>query len=287
LVESNHIGKEEAIIPKMPLSGHLGLIFAIMAHFGVQGAHVVIDSQSPPQSGLGGSGAVAVATIGAILKSLSILKLEELYNPEDIVLLAHNIEDSLYENSGLQDQASAMYGNIHLWEWKYGSRLNFVGQKILVNSSELEKHILLAYTGKTHPLSHQGSLALQMFKKNGNLELLLKISEQAREFAKAIQFGDYLNAAHTLSIELNLRSQLIPQILPEDDKILVETAVEAGCGAKIAGHGGGGCIWAIGTRESILKTKQQWENIFNKRGSGYFMPVSIATEGMFVKVKEI
>jgi D-glycero-alpha-D-manno-heptose-7-phosphate kinase len=287
LIESNHVGTEEATVPKMPLSGHLGLVSAILAHFGVHGVRVVIDSQSPPQSGLGGSGAVAVAAIGAISKTLSILKLQEPYKPHDIVLLAHHIEDSLYGNSGLQDQAAAMYGNVHLWEWRYGSTLNFTGRKIPLHRRELEKHIVLAYTGKTHPLSHKGSLALQMFKRNGNLELLFQISEHARTFAQAVQCGDYLNAADALSMELALRSQLIPEILPDDDKILVKTAVETGCGAKIAGHGEGGCIWAIGPKESINETKQRWESIFKERGSGYFLPVSIATKGMRTQVKDV
>jgi D-glycero-alpha-D-manno-heptose-7-phosphate kinase len=64
-----------------------------------------------------------------------------------------------------------------------------------------------------------------------------------------------LNAARALSNEFELQSKLMPQVLPDGDKVLVKTANEGGCGAKIAGHGGGGCIWAIGTKDSIRETK--------------------------------
>lgn len=286
LVESRNIGREEANIPVMLLSGRFGLVFAIAAHFGIHGVHIAIESQSPPQSGLGGSGALAVAMIGAVLRALSIQKSESPYPSQKIVLLAHNIEDSLYENSGLQDQASAMYGNIHQWEWKYDSRLNFSGRKIPFNRTELEDHLLLAYTGKVHPTSQKGSMALQMFKRSGNLELMNHISKQARIFAEAIQFDDYERAAQALSAELALRSRLIPDIIPEDDRVLLRTANGSGCGAKVAGHGGGGCIWAIGTKDAVNETRRQWESIFKNRGSGYLLPVSIATNGMRTHIEE-
>jgi D-glycero-alpha-D-manno-heptose-7-phosphate kinase len=127
LVESRNFGEQEICVPQLPLSGSLGLVFAILAYFGVHGVRVVINSQSPPHSGLGGSGTVSVALIGALFKTLSLIR-EEIYNIHDIVLLAHSIEDSLYGNTGLQDQAAAAYGGIHLWEWKFSKFLDFDGQ---------------------------------------------------------------------------------------------------------------------------------------------------------------
>jgi D-glycero-alpha-D-manno-heptose-7-phosphate kinase len=279
LVKSNDLGEQEACIPKLPLTGPLSLVYAVLAYFAVHGVCVIIDSQAPPYSGLGGSGAVSVATIGALIKALSLLKAEAC-NIHDIVLLAHNIEDSLYGNTGLQDQAAAAYGGIHLWEWKFTDVLDFTGRQLICNPLELEKHIILASTGITHPSSHQGSSFLNVFKRNGNLELLVQISEQARVFAEAIQAENYEQAGCALSAEFNLRSQVMPDLLPEDDQVLAEAAMEAGCGVKPTGHGQGGCIWAIGTKEAIAQTEKRWKDIFGQRGFGYLLPVSIARSGL-------
>jgi D-glycero-alpha-D-manno-heptose-7-phosphate kinase len=73
LVEVQGLGEEEVSILKVPLTSDFGLIFAIVSHFGVHGVHLVINSKSPLRSGLGGSGAVSVATIGALSKAVSRL----------------------------------------------------------------------------------------------------------------------------------------------------------------------------------------------------------------------
>jgi D-glycero-alpha-D-manno-heptose-7-phosphate kinase len=155
-------------------------------------------------------------------------------------------------------------------------------KQLVCDLSKLEKHMILAYTGKTHPSSHQGSSALEGFKKNGDLALMVRISQQARDFAKAIQYSNYKRAGCALTKEFNLRSQLIPDILPKDDQILVESAIEAGCGIKPTGHGQGGCLWAIGTQDAITFTKKRWKYIFDERCSGYLIPFTIARTGLSI-----
>jgi hypothetical protein len=150
LIESKDNGKQEGSKPILPITGPFGLVFAIVAYFGVAGIHITIGSESPPQSGLGGSGAIADAIIGAIRRALS-MKNDVPENLHEIVLLAHHIEDSSYANTGLEDQAAAAYGGIQLWEWKYGDCLDYSGQELAMDSSELEKYIALAYTGKLTP----------------------------------------------------------------------------------------------------------------------------------------
>jgi D-glycero-alpha-D-manno-heptose-7-phosphate kinase len=202
----------------------------------------------------------------------------------EIVLLAHNIEDSLCGNTGLQDQAAAAFGGVHMWEWRYGSRLDFVRHSLLSDPKILDEHIVLAYTGEPHPSSRRGSALLHSFKQSGNLETLNQISVQARNFAKAIQSGDYEQAGHALLAEFDLRSQLVPQVLHREDYVLVEIAREAGCGAKFTGRGKGGCIWAIGPKEPIRETRQGWKGVFGQRGTGHMLPATIAREGLQVVV---
>jgi D-glycero-alpha-D-manno-heptose-7-phosphate kinase len=280
-VVSKAVGEQEICIPQIPLSGPLGLIFAILAYFGVHGVRVLIESQFPPHSGLGGSGVASVAVIAALFKAVSLLE-ERTYSHRDIVLLAHGIEDSLYGNTGLQDQAAAVFGGVNLWEWKFSTHLDFVCTRLICEPEELKKHIVLAYTGTNHPPTRHGSMVLEAFKQSGAIASMVKISEQARIFAKAIQSNNYKEAGRALSTEFSLRSMLLPNILPDEDKVLIEVASEMGCGAKLTGHGGGGCVWAIGEMNAIALTRKYWKDIFEQRGSGFLMPFSISQSGLSV-----
>src|SRR5687768_10360528 len=65
-VDSSSLGATEVEPPDVPLSGPLGIAFAVLAHYGLCGLRVRIDSGIPLRSGLGGSGSFTVAMIGAM-----------------------------------------------------------------------------------------------------------------------------------------------------------------------------------------------------------------------------
>lgn len=284
LIEARGLGKQELIPSKSPFTGPLGLMFAVLTHFGVHGVHLVTDSEAPLHGGLGGSGTVCVAAIGALAAILPEAR-EARYARPDIVLLAHNIEHSLFGNTGLQDQAAAVYGGIHRWQWQFDGRLDFARYRLTVDPDVIEKHIAVAYMGQPHPLSRGGSGTVQRFKESGNVEMFVEISRQAEVFAAAIEAEQFDLAARALLVESELRAQLIPQVLPEEDEILLTVARESGCGAKVTGRGEGGSIWAIGPEEAIRHVKDEWQDTFERRGSGRLLPTSIAAEGLQVAIE--
>src|SRR5687768_7166650 len=55
------------------LDSPIGLLAAILFHFNVHGVHMEIKSESPPRSGLGGSGALAICSIAIINEALTRL----------------------------------------------------------------------------------------------------------------------------------------------------------------------------------------------------------------------
>ncbi|MBN1666007.1 MAG: hypothetical protein JW862_02930 [Anaerolineales bacterium] len=162
LIEFEGQGKKEIDPCELNFTGSYGLMNAIIAHFGVTGFHLSVNFQAPPYSGLGGSGALCVAVIGALFRAISD-KENDSTELSKISILAHNIEDALYGNTGLQDQLAAAFGDVHLWEWDYGSSLNFNGSNLNCDLINLESHILLAYTGEPHPSSEKGSMFLNAF----------------------------------------------------------------------------------------------------------------------------
>ena len=281
LVDINGVGKQEFIAPHLPLTGPFALISALICYFGVHGFRVDIRTDFPFQSGLGGSGAVAIALIGAIYTALN----REAPHPRafpSIVQIAHNLEDSLFRNTGMQDQAAALYGGANLWEWHYADRLNFRRRPLVSDLSSLNAHILLAYTGLPHLQTQNGSQMLGKFKEAGALGILVSISDQARRFAESLRCQDYRSAGESLTAEYNLRSTLVPVL---DDLELIAMATNAQCGVSVTGRGGGGCIWAMGEKRDIAKLKKQWISTFERRKLGFLLPVKVTGSGLEVGFK--
>lgn len=282
-VDINGLGKQKFTPPELPLKGPFALISALVCYFGVHGFYIDIKTEFPFQSGLGGSGAVAIALIGAIYTALNHEAPRTREFP-GIVQIAHNLEDSLFRNTGMQDQAAALYGGANLWEWQYADRLNFKRQQLVSDLSSLDEHILLAYTGRPHVQTQNGSQMLEKFKETAALSLFVSISEQARGFAESLKRQDYRSAGEALTAEHNLRSTLLP-VLPPDDLELIEMAANAQCGVSVTGRGGGGCIWAIGEKQDIADLKKQWINAFERRKLGSLLPVNVTGTGLEVNIK--
>lgn len=283
LVDIDGIGKQDFAAPDLPFIGPFALVSALVCYFGVHGLHIEIKTEFPFQSGLGGSGAVAIALIGAIYTALDHKPPRVKHFP-GIVQVAHNLEDSLFRNTGMQDQAAALYGGVNLWEWQYADRLDFRRQKLISDISSLNEHILLAYTGRPHLQTQNGSQMLAKFKETGDLGLLVSISEQARRFAEALQCGDHRSAGQALTAEYHLRSTLLP-VLVQDDLELIEMAANAQCGVSVTGNGGGGCIWAIGEKQDIAELKVQLRDAFASRKAGSLLPVNATNKGLEVSFK--
>jgi D-glycero-alpha-D-manno-heptose-7-phosphate kinase len=282
IVDINGVGRQEFTAPNLPLTGPFALVSALICYFAVHGFHIDISTEFPYQSGLGGSGAVAIALMGAIYTALN----REVPRPRHfpaIVQIAHNLEDSLFRNTGMQDQAAALYGGANLWEWRYASRLRFKRRKLVSDLSSLSGHILLAYTGRPHPQSRDGSQMLDKFKETAALSLFVSISEQARLFAEYLGRSDYRSAGKALAAEYELRSTLLPLLIPEDQEF-VEMAAKAQCGVSVTGHGGGGCVWAIGEEQDIADLGKEWAAAFERRKMGYVLPVDVAGTGLELSI---
>lgn len=284
-VDINGLGKQEFTVPHLPLTGPFALISALVCYFGVHGFHLEIRTEFPFQSGLGGSGAVTIALIGAMQAALR----NEAPKTRDfpgIVQFAHNLEDSLFRNTGMQDQAAALYGGANLWKWQYAHRLSFRRQQLVSDVSSLNGHILLAYTGRPHLQSQNGSQMLEKFRETGALSLFVSISDQARKFAGSLKLRDFRLAGECLAEEHRLRSTLFP-VTRQDDLELIEMAMNARCGVSVTGNGGGGCIWAIGEKTDIAELKTQWNGAFRRRKTGHLLPVSATGDGLQVRIEPV
>ena len=272
---------------QLPFDSAFGLFFAAISHFGFHGLEVLISSQSPVKSALGGSSTAMVALVKALSKVSFMLGGKKLSRKE-ILYLSYHLEDGISGgNCGLQDQAAAVFGGVNQWKWCYGnsivrlrglsapsslpkgsrprgsrqaypfkrnSLLDRKGQK------ELSRHLLVAYSGKSHISLHTNRKWIKDFLSGETRAGWIKVNEIVHHLAEAIKAQNWKRAAKLLKEEMALRRGLTPEALIPITVKLVGQAEHAGCGARFAGAGVGGSIWALGGIKDIQKLKKQWEN---------------------------
>ena len=84
-----------------------------------------------------------------------------------------------------------------------------------------------------------------------------------------------------MNAETRLRVNLTPQVLDAVGNNLFTTAVDHGCGARFAGAGGGGCMWALGANEKQIESLiPEWQSILHQEEHGGLLHTDIDAEGV-------
>ena len=289
-----------------PFDHPLGLMFAVAAYFRADGVHIEIESASPPRSALGGSSAAAAALVAAFLKSDSQ---DEGMKKEKIVKLAHALEESVAGvPCGLQDQLAAVYGGVNAWYWtgdpdrpvfiqkslagkecknsffaKKNRAKNAEFYKMGLHSSafnDLESCLLLAYCGIPHESSNINGRWVREFISGKTRDLWTEIISCTHTFIDALTRQDMETAVSAMNRELALRKKMTPDVLDETGEKLTAAAAEHSCGARFAGAGGGGCLWALGDQRNVDRLKKVWEKILSEKKGAAMLNLEIAWEGL-------
>jgi D-glycero-alpha-D-manno-heptose-7-phosphate kinase len=247
---------------RLPFNSPFGALFAAISYFGFHGLAVHIRSKSPVKSALGGSSVALVALIKALAKG-SVKLGGKNRSAKEILHLAYHLEDGISGgNCGLQDQAAAVYGGVHQWKWQYGhpttpfertSLLDREGQK------QLSRRLLVAYSGKSHVSSVTNRTWIEDFLSGRTRAGWLKANEIVHRMASAIKGQDWKLAASLLRNEMALRKEITPEALIPITRKLVDQAESEKCGARFAGAGAGGSLWAMGEEANIKGLKRLWK----------------------------
>lgn len=88
----------------------------------------------------------------------------------------------------------------------------------------------------------------------------MKANEIVRSLAKAIREQHWEHAAQLLREEMALRKELTPEALVPITAELVRQAEHAECGARFAGAGAGGSLWALGEEKNIRRLREMWKD---------------------------
>lgn len=256
---------EEYSIDDLPLNTPFGIFLAAVGYFRYHGLEVVITSDSPVKSALGGSSTALIALIKSLSKLDSLANRKKGLTKRDILHLGYHLEDGISGgNCGIQDQAAAVYGGVNLWTWRYSNRGAIFKRDPLLDKKgmgELSDHIVTVYSGKSHVSARTNQLWLKDFLSGKTRKGWLEANKIVKGFTEALKGKDWATAANFLMEEMRIRRRITPDaLIPITDR-LIKMAEKTGCGARFAGAGAGGSVWAIGEADQINKLIKKWSNL--------------------------
>ena len=247
---------------RLPFNAPFGQFFAAISYFDFHGLQVRIRSGAPVKSSLGGSSTALIALIKALSK-LAVFSGRKRLSSQEILYLGYHLEDGVSGgNCGIQDQAAAVYGGVNRWIWCYGNRsFPFKRESLLdlKGRKELSKRILVAYSGKGHVSSRINRTWISAFLSGITRAGWVKVNDIVNGLAQAIKEQDWHAAAGLLRCEMAIRKEITPEAQIPITADLVGQAERMGCGARFAGAGAGGSVWALGEKDRIRDLKERWE----------------------------
>jgi D-glycero-alpha-D-manno-heptose-7-phosphate kinase len=267
------------------LSGPFSIFFAAVSYFGFTGLEIKISSESPVKSALGGSSTALVALLKALIKLNEITGRNRSFSKRDILYLGYHLEDGISGgNCGMQDQAAAVYGGVNGWQWNYSSReTQVIREKLLDNNGmkQLSKRILVAYSGKWHVSADTNRSWLNNFLEGRTRSGWLEANMFVGELIKSVKSMEWRESVRYIKEEMKLRRRITPDALIPETSSLIKDAEKTGCGARFAGAGAGGSVWALGEPEDIDQLKNIWEKSFSKIKGAYMLQCAVDPKGVF------
>lgn len=211
----------------------------------LMGYRITTFNEAPLKSGLGASSALLITIIKNLLKMNKVL--HSSFNDYDIIDFASFVEAKvLHTLTGKQDYIAAIYGGINAI---FFDKNQFVIERINSDKliSELEKHIILAYSGFEHESGNLNWLVLKavLDKDNDVIEKLTKIQEIAEDVYEIISLADVEKLGNLIKKEWNIRKTLTNYHTNHYIEEFCNAIDKYSWGYKLCGAAGGGTILII------------------------------------------
>jgi D-glycero-alpha-D-manno-heptose-7-phosphate kinase len=188
---------------------------------------------------------------------------------------------------GLQDQGASVYGGVNKWSWGYSRKGRPYERESLLNAEgqrELSKRMLVAHSGGTHVSARINRLWIQEFLEGKTRSGWIAANGIVNRLARHLKEREWQGGAKALRDEVAIRKEITPQAFTPTISRLIQESEQMGCGARFAGAGGGGAVWALGEIDAIHRLRQRWAHILEGAGEGRIMecaidPVGVREEG--------
>jgi D-glycero-alpha-D-manno-heptose-7-phosphate kinase len=222
--------------------GELSLLALLARHYGLENATLTTRGESPAGAGIAGSSALTIAVCGALAQWTG-----QCSDADALLQVAMNVEcQAIRVPTGVQDYRPALYGGVAAIELRVEG-IRRVG--IDVDATELERRIVLAYTGAPR---HSGTNNWEITQRHIDgdrhiFDCFERIRDTAVAMRGALQRGDWDDVGRQIAIEWDNRKRLAPGVTTTTIETLIARATAAGAtGAKVCGAGGGGCLFCYG-----------------------------------------
>ncbi len=285
VVQVSSAGFDDAVFDAgaAPYDHPLGLMFAVTDYFGADGVHIQIQSTSPPKSGLGGSSVAAVALVNAFSKAGARQGRVEL-SRSAAALLAHAIEQGVAGvPCGIQDQLAAAFGGVNRWIWPAEpDHRPFVGRPLLDKQTldRLNRRLVVAYLGVPHVSKDVNSTWIRQFAAGKDRARWHEIIDLVGVFADALSRLDMPAAADAMNRETAVRKAMTPLVLDNLGDQLAAVALDCRCGARFTGAGGGGCMWALGEPDDLVRLTSAWDHLLAQRATARILDCRVDHRGV-------
>src|ERR1700685_3717555 len=254
----------------------LPLLAEIVKFFQPDGGFTLTtDSEAPAGAGIGGSSAMAVAICAALDRFTGAGK-----SKADWIHISRDAEAIVIKvPSGTQDHYPPAFGGAAAIELPPGGERR---TELRVDLSELERRIVLCYTGKPRKSAINN---WDVFQKhiNGNTKVyknLARISEVAQLLRGALEKSEWAEAGRLMREEWTFRKRNLPTISTKTIDRIVESARRKGALAgKVCGAGGGGCVVLLIDPEARERVEAAIADV-----GGQLLPMKIDRSGVRVNV---
>lgn len=231
-----------ARLSDLRINGELDLLKAIALRMNPDfGFRFSVQSEVPPGSGLGSSGAVGVACVAAFDAAMGTRR-----SPEEIARLANDIErKDLGHPGGDQDSFGPALGGFNLLNYHVGGGMT--PEKIIVSdetTAELERRAFLVYTGEPHLSGniHRDIKDSYILPESPTVDAMKNLARIGNECASALEHGEVDRFGRLLSENWVHHKRLHPSCNCEQLQRFYDALEDAITGGKTCGAGGGGCI---------------------------------------------
>jgi len=240
-IESVDTGRRVRVKHWTELAGttDLPLLARILTFFEAGGLKLTTRGESPAGAGIAGSSALNIAVCAAMARWTG-----RQYSAEQLLAIAMNVEAQAIDvPTGLQDYRPAYYGGVAALEL---GPAGAVRVPIPIDPAELERRIVLAYTGQPR---QSGTNNWDIYKRHIDgdrhvFECFERIRDTAAAMRAALIRSDWLEVGRQIEAEWEHRKQLAPGVTTPGIDALISSARAAGAtAAKVCGAGGGGCLF--------------------------------------------
>jgi D-glycero-alpha-D-manno-heptose-7-phosphate kinase len=257
----------------LPLPGDLPLLSFLARHFELENATLTTRGESPAGAGIAGSSALTIAACGALARWTGRrLASEELLN------VAMNVEcQTIRVPTGVQDYRPALHGGTSAIELKVDGIRRVA---LDVDPRELEKRIVLAYTGAPR---NSGTNNWEIVKRHLDgdthiFDCFERIRDTAAAMRRALERSDWDEVGRQIAVEWENRKRLAPGVTTAAIDDLMARAMSAGAtAAKVCGAGGGGCLFCYGPPDAHARVTAALA-----AGGARLLEYRVETEGLRV-----